>query len=77
MTKTIDFSVVVSTFNAAHRLQIFLDSYASQTWPERELIIVDGGSTDGTDESACFGTDLADTVATRQRRQVQTHAGRP
>lgn len=41
-------SIVVSVFNGAPTLQKCLDSVAAQTWPARELIVIDGGSTDGT-----------------------------
>jgi glycosyltransferase involved in cell wall biosynthesis len=43
-------SVVVSVFNGADTLQKCLDSVAGQTWAARELIVIDGGSTDGTVE---------------------------
>jgi len=48
MTNNIEFSIVLSTFNAAESLQTFLDSYTAQTLLERELIVMDAGSTDGT-----------------------------
>lgn len=41
-------SVVVATFNAADTLQGCVDSVAAQAHPETELLIADGGSTDGT-----------------------------
>lgn len=41
-------SVVVSVFNGAATLQRCLDSVAAQTYPGRELIVIDAGSTDGT-----------------------------
>lgn len=43
-------SVVVVTFNAEKRLQRCIDSFAAQTHPDKELIIVDGGSKDSTPE---------------------------
>jgi len=43
-------SVVVSVLNGAKTLQRCLDSIARQTYPARELIVIDGGSTDGTQE---------------------------
>jgi glycosyltransferase involved in cell wall biosynthesis len=42
------FSVVIATYNAASTLQRAIDSVMGQTFPGRELIVIDGGSTDGT-----------------------------
>lgn len=41
-------SVVVSVLNCAAGLQRCIDSVVRQSYAERELIIIDGGSTDGT-----------------------------
>lgn len=41
-------SVVVSTLNAAKSLQRCINSYSRQSYCAKELVIVDGGSTDGT-----------------------------
>lgn len=41
-------SIVVAVFNGAKTLQQCIDSVARQTYPNRELIIIDGGSSDGT-----------------------------
>lgn len=41
-------SVIVAVFNGARTLQQCIDSIARQTYPNKELIIIDGGSTDGT-----------------------------
>jgi hypothetical protein len=43
-------SVVVATFNAVKTLGGCLDSVVQQTYPHKELIIIDGGSKDGTVE---------------------------
>lgn len=43
-------SIVVSVLNGAGTLQKCLDSVAGQTYPARELIVIDGGSTDDTRE---------------------------
>lgn len=43
-------SVVVATFNAVKTLGACLDSVAGQTYPHKELIVIDGGSSDGTVE---------------------------
>lgn len=44
----IKITVLVATYNAAHCLQRCIDSVANQTYSNVELIILDGGSTDGT-----------------------------
>lgn len=41
-------SVIVATLNAAGQVERMLRSFREQTWPHAELIVVDGGSTDGT-----------------------------
>lgn len=41
-------SVVVATYNNKSTLQQCIDSVAQQTYPHKELIIIDGGSKDGT-----------------------------
>jgi glycosyltransferase involved in cell wall biosynthesis len=41
-------SVIVAVFNGASTIQRCIDSVASQTYDNKELIIIDGGSQDGT-----------------------------
>lgn len=41
-------SVIMATFNSAETLQRALDSYASQNYPYKELIVIDGASKDDT-----------------------------
>jgi glycosyltransferase involved in cell wall biosynthesis len=41
-------SIVVAVLNGKATLQQCIDSVAMQSYPNRELIVVDGGSTDGT-----------------------------
>jgi len=41
-------SIIVAVFNGKATLQQCIDSVAQQTYPNKELIIIDGGSTDGT-----------------------------
>jgi len=41
-------SIIIVTYNASHHLEACLDSIAAQVYPALEVIIIDGGSTDGT-----------------------------
>jgi glycosyltransferase involved in cell wall biosynthesis len=41
-------SVIVAVFNGRATLQQCIDSVAQQTYPNRELVVIDGGSEDGT-----------------------------
>lgn len=43
-------SVVVATFNADKTMVRCINSYARQTYLQKELIVIDGGSSDGTVE---------------------------
>jgi len=43
-------SVVIPAYNARHTLPATLESLFAQTWPNLEIIVVDDGSTDGTDQ---------------------------
>jgi glycosyltransferase involved in cell wall biosynthesis len=53
------FSIIVPTFNAATTLQACLESIVSQTCSDFEVVLVDGGSTDGTlDIANSFGPGL-------------------
>ena len=59
-------SVVMATRNAARYLREALDSVAAQTRPAHEIIVVDGGSTDGTREiaSSYAGVRVIDETGT-------------
>ena len=41
-------TIVVANFNRGETLQLCFDRVASQTYASRELIVIDGGSTDGS-----------------------------
>ncbi|MGZ4970754.1 MAG: glycosyltransferase family 2 protein, partial [Methylobacter sp.] len=41
-------SIIIAVFNCAKTLQQCIDSVAQQTYANKELIIIDGGSKDGT-----------------------------
>lgn len=43
-------TIIVAVFNGAKTLQQCIDSVAQQTYPNKELIVIDGGSRDGTVE---------------------------
>lgn len=43
-------TVIVAVYNHVRTLQQCIDSVAQQTYPNKELIIIDGGSNDGTAE---------------------------
>jgi hypothetical protein len=48
--KTDTISVIIVTYNAAKTLQVCLDSVYSQQHPHIQLIVIDGNSTDGTQQ---------------------------
>ncbi len=43
-------SVITVVFNDVSHIRETMDSFFSQTWQEKEYIVIDGGSTDGTVE---------------------------
>jgi glycosyltransferase involved in cell wall biosynthesis len=65
-------SVVIPTFNQASYLRQAIDSVLGQTWANRECIVVDDGSTDGTPEIiASYGDRI---VALRQANRGAANA---
>jgi len=56
-------SVVMPCRNAAATITRALDSIAAQAWPDLEVIVRDGASTDGTQDIVCARNDLALTLA--------------
>ena len=47
-TAPVTFSIVTATWNCQKTVANCLSSVASQTWPHRQHVVVDGASTDGT-----------------------------
>lgn len=43
-------SVITVVYNDVDHIKATMESFFSQTWPDKEYIVVDGGSTDGTAE---------------------------
>ena len=43
-------SVITVVFNDVEHIRDTMESYFSQTWEDKEYIVIDGGSTDGTVE---------------------------
>ncbi|MDE6318713.1 MAG: glycosyltransferase, partial [Lachnospiraceae bacterium] len=43
-------SIILPTYNRAYCIRRAVDSVLCQTWSDWELIVVDDGSSDGTEE---------------------------
>jgi len=43
-------STITVCYNSAHTIRQSLDSFYNQDWPNKEIIVIDGGSTDGTQD---------------------------
>ena len=41
-------SVITVVYNDVDHIRTTIESYFSQTWTNKEYIVIDGGSTDGT-----------------------------
>ena len=41
-------SVITVVFNDVANIRATMESFFSQTWEDKEYIVIDGGSTDGT-----------------------------
>ena len=61
-------SVITAVFNNVGHISSCLESVCSQTWPDIEHIIVDGGSTDGT-------LDIIKQVASGELRATSHRSG--
>ena len=62
------FSIIIPTLNVATTLRACLDSVARQTYRDFELVLVDGGSTDGT-------LDIANSFAPNLGARLIIHCG--
>jgi glycosyltransferase involved in cell wall biosynthesis len=49
MSRTIEVSAIIPTFNRRHLVTRAIDSVLAQTVPVEEIVVIDDGSTDGTD----------------------------
>ena len=61
-------SILISAYNAEEWIGCTLQSASAQTWPRKEIIVVDDGSTDGTAEVARrFASKGVTLVSTENR----------
>ena len=61
---TPSFTIIVPTYNSDSTLEYALDSFRRQLWPELEVIIVDGESSDNTIELAkSFGALISTVIS--------------
>jgi glycosyltransferase involved in cell wall biosynthesis len=63
-------SVIVAVFNGAKTLQGCIDSVIAQTYPHKELIVIDGASTDDTVEIIRANDDRISSWESRPDRGV-------
>ena len=55
---TLRFSIVVPTLDRKEMVLFAIDSIRAQNWPDLEIIVVDGGSNDGTIEEIATHSDI-------------------
>lgn len=61
-------SIITTSFNSAKTIEDTIKSVIGQTYPNIEYIIIDGGSTDGTQEIVKkYGTKIAKFVSEKDR----------
>jgi glycosyltransferase involved in cell wall biosynthesis len=69
-------SVVIPSYNYAHYVGGAIDSVLAQTYPHREVIVVDDGSTDGTDRVlASYGDRIRVVDGPRRGVSATRNAG--
>jgi len=61
-------SILISAYNAQEWIGYTLQSAVAQTWPRKEIIVVDDGSTDGTAEIARKFSSRGVTVISTKNR---------
>ena len=62
------FSIIVPTLNAAASVQTCIESLVRQTYRDFELVLVDGGSRDGT-------CDIANSFVPSLGKRLAVHCG--
>jgi len=60
--KAMKVSLIATVLNAADHVPAFIESVRAQTRPPDEIVVVDGGSTDGTVEHLRAATDIVTLV---------------
>jgi glycosyltransferase involved in cell wall biosynthesis len=63
-------TVIIAVFNSVETLQRALDSVKAQTWANKELIVLDGGSTDGSFDIVKANDDLIDYWESKPDRGI-------
>jgi GT2 family glycosyltransferase len=69
MKEGLSFSVFVPTWNRRESLRLLLESLCAQTYNNLEVILVDGGSTDGTEEMVKEFDEKLSIIFFRQTRE--------
>ena len=69
-------SIIIPTYNEAHRIKLCLDSILNQTFPkeEMEIIIVDGMSTDSTRDIILSYIDVLPIKLFDNKKRIVTYA---
>ena len=67
MNNSIDFTVIIPTYNRAHTLKRAIDSVLNQTYKNFELIVVNDGSTDSTEDVLISYGDQIKILCTENR----------